>query len=194
MFLKRPLPSNLPTVNTCGGCNNSYSSDEDFVATSIEIYSVGGFEFEDQFSSRVKNSLMRSPRLRQKIYQQFQKSLFGEIRLEFDRVKFERVFRKMGLAHHKYELGYERTGNRDVEVRIHFIADLDEDARLHFETPAFDNLLPEVNSRSFISSATLGSEPFRIWWDVQEDLYRYTVSEGCVRMIVRECIAVEVLC
>lgn len=62
VFLNEPYPDNLPVVDACFECNNSFSLDEEYLACFLECVIAGGTNNE-KVSKKVRKILEHNPKL-----------------------------------------------------------------------------------------------------------------------------------
>jgi hypothetical protein len=67
VLLDDPLPGNLPVVDACTACNNSFSSDEEYVACLLECVLAGTVDPVALPREKIRSALMHSPDLANRI-------------------------------------------------------------------------------------------------------------------------------
>ena len=194
ILLDRPYPIDLPVVKACSQCNNSYSMDEEYLAVLIECVRVGSTAPEDMKREAIRSSLKSRPALGAMIRSLMREDLTGRLITSVDSARIERVLLKLAIGHLKYELG-ERYPADQFTVRFMPLLELSNESLEAFENPDAPSLWPEVGSRA-MNAAAFGVFGEAVWWEVQEDRYRYHVSyQGLVgvRMVLSEYLAAEVV-
>lgn len=197
VFLDEPYPEDLPVIEICGECNQSFSLDEEYVACFLECIVCGSTVPDNIARPKVREILERKPKLKTRIQnaKMANQSPDSEQRPlwvpEQDRIK--NVILKMARGHALYELHEEILGEPAILEfgPLEFLSDEDRNA---FETPPSTELWPEVGSRYMQRLITgIGMEDG--WINVQPQRYRYLVSHGepvIIRMVIRDYLAAEV--
>ena len=187
-FLKRPLPSNLPTVPACKACNNGFSSDERYTSWVInfliEYYQTNNKEIykitaEDRYQE-IKDA----------------KEAVGKFILEpFFDDRMARVFRKLALCHAVYEMSEGYYGENWKEEPDRLVYTL----KPYLSPQQWDDLeyaevvnnesIPRIGSRIFRNTYVIQGkmkfsqteENFDLsavvvdWVDIQDGYYKYQV-------------------
>lgn len=197
-LLRKPYPANLPTVDVCKSCNESFSVDEEYFAAFIGCVLSGSTDPDRQQDPRVRRILARSPKLRQRIENARTESrtLFGEeprIVWTPEQERVERVILKNARGHAYYEYGEPML---EQPARIWFtpLELFKPEERSQFEDVQRD-IWPEVGSR-MLTRVVTGQDLWDGWVIAQDDVYRYAVvPEGrlMVRSVIHEYLATEVL-
>lgn len=199
-LLQKPYPDNLPVVEMCAACNNSFSVDEEYLFLFLNCVLSGSSDPDLQTNTRVGRALRRHKKLRTRIEQAKKiQSLGGDVRViwepETDRV--ERVIIKNAQGHAYYEYG-ERMESKPEHV---WMAPLETMTKVEVEN--FENMQtigniagwPEVGSRMMTRIIT-GQDMRNGWVIVQDGVYRYRAEqygEICIRSVLFEYLATEVL-
>lgn len=198
VFLDEPLPSNLPVVESCMKCNNSFSLDEQYLACLIECILCGSAEPDDITRPKVARILTENAALASRLRMSKQVDDTGNLTWEPDITRVRNVLYKLGRGHIAYELGLSREDEPEQVIILPFLAMSDEQC-LEFESPDNGNMIswPEIGSRAFIhttrnSENTLASE----WIVVQPRRYRYLVNQSCgdtVQIVLSEYLACRII-
>ncbi|RWA58385.1 hypothetical protein [Mesorhizobium sp.] len=207
-LLVKPRPHHLPVVTICRDCNNGFSRDEQYAVTVLSCILAGSTEPEKQRNASAARALAKSVALRTMIdrsKQEYQ-TTGGETRIvwrpDIDRIK--RVVLKNARGHAYFEYG-EPMMVAPTDVWVQPFENMTETERMEFEHPddvGDLSVWPEVGSRMMTRIASgLGVEEAGLdmegdWVIVQEDTYRYSVSQSGgglrVRSVLWEYLATEV--
>ena len=189
-FLDRRYPDNLPVVDACTSCNESFSKDEEYVASLIECVLAGSADPSAVQRRKIARVLNHSHALRARLDKA--RTVSGDgiaFGIEPDRVK--NVVVKLARGHAWVELA-ELPEGLPSHVLVVPLPLLDD--RERFEEPPQTGVWPEVGSRSMRRLAMNGG--MADWIIVQPDRYRYlaTVAPGIlVRLVIREYLAAEIV-
>lgn len=208
-FLKKPHPTNLPTVPACKNCNNGFSSDERYASSVInclvEYYQKGNLNacelnFDD--INEVRDA-------KQSVEKFIRKPYFDD--------RIANIFRKMAICHAAFEIssGYysqEWVGRPErISYTIKPFLKLQEWEDLEYAEVINNEPLPEIGSRAFRNIYVVQAEMKSVkaneyamlpmvmvdWEDVQDDYYKYQVyfkdNKIWVKMIFREFLYCEVV-
>lgn len=195
-LLTRPLPDNLPSVQTCADCNNSFARDEEYMFLFLNCVVVGSTDPARHADGRVSRALRHQKKLRGRI--ENSRTVDDEGRCawvpEFDRIK--RVVVKNARGHAFYECGQPILAAPEYvwAVPLETMSPLE---REEFEEGSPTGSLtgwPEVGSRMMIRLVE-GHDLRDGWVVVQENVYRYRVEQSglvMIKSILFEYLATEV--
>ena len=201
-LLKKPYPTNIPTIKACKGCNEEFALDEEYFAAFLSAVISGSTKPDDQVLPSAANSFStNSGGLRDRIQRsqvlQTCLDLGVEERLvwmpEFDRIK--RVIVKNARGHGYYELGDpNEVAGCPTSAWATTLDNITKDQENGFfsSEPGLVGW-PEVGSRAMIR-AIEGQDLQDGWIVVQENVYRYSVEQGTrVRSVLFEHVITEVV-
>jgi hypothetical protein len=194
IFLDRPFPENLSTVESCIRCNGGFSKDEEFVACLIECAKVGSVV--DVRRKRIRSIVTRKPSLAARLIKarailQDQAVAFSP---EISRVR--NVICKVAKGHALFELNDPQC-KEPTWVGFAPLSSLRGNELRHFESTVAGSLWPEVASRA-LQRMVRSDRNLHVWdWIVvQPGRYRYLVAgerDGVlVRTVIDEYLATEV--
>lgn len=208
VLLDSPYPENLPVVAACRPCNNGFSSDEEYLACLIESVIAGTTKLDKIERPSIAKLLARSPallaRIEQARYESEGRTYFS---IEEERVK--NVALKLARCHAVFELS-QLCSDEPKSFWCAPLELLSEETRETFDSAHVTHMLGEVGSRGMQRqyvvqlplkngdghSSALGFIATD-WVDVQEGRYRYLAiheaGEVCVRIVIREYLACEVV-
>lgn len=200
VLLDEPFPPQLPVVDACAACNQSFSLDEQYLACFLECVLAGTTEPCDVQRSTVARMLRELPALRSRLAASRRTNEEGTIvwQPEVDRVR--RVVTKLALGHMAYEL-YPR---HEDPTAVFFapLSTLGESQSGAFEDTPFRDIgvWPEIGTRAFMRTViATGQESMptphgEAWIVVQANRYRYIVEsdESKVRIVLSEYLACQV--
>lgn len=195
VFLNPPLPPNLPVVEVCRACNESFSQDEEYVAAFLGVVLAGSMDPERQKLPAAERILRHSPGLGARILasriEQDGRLVWGP---EEDRVR--RVLVKNARGHAYYELGVpmfdEPSAVQFVPIEVMSAEAIDV-----FESQAhvLAGPWPEVGSR-MLERVVVGHDIVGGWVVVQSGTYRYVVEQAAkgvtVRIVIHEYLAASI--
>lgn len=197
VLLDEPYPENLPGVPACFQCNQSFSTDEEYLACLIECTLTGSAEPKDLKRPKIKRTLQERPALALRLNRARRETARGVVfDVEADRVSH--VLLKLARGHAAFELN-EPQFEEPLSVNFCPLSLLPGGQREEFETLSATPRLsvwPEVGSRAMqriLEEADIG--PFG-WITVQPGRYRYSATAGggvIVRMVLSEYLAGEVV-
>lgn len=205
-LLNRPYPENLPVVEVCQECNSGFSSDEEYLIAFLGSVLSGSTRPDSVRFPAASSILTRSPLLKSRIERSrtAQSTLWGdtEILWKPELTRIQRVIVKNARGHVLYEIG-EPMLEQPSHVSVRPIQNMTSRQADQFEDVQQGAGWPEVGSRmmqrAFIIHPKGDSQYvyFGGWQCVQDDVYRYAVSQVSdgilVRMVLREYLAAEVL-
>lgn len=196
-LLIKPLPENLPVIQVCKSCNESFSLDEEYLVCFLSCLISGTTNPKNQLIPQAKKILEHAEGLRKRIKKGKveQGHLFEESQIvwhaEIERIN--RVVLKNARGHAFYEYGEPMLENPTLVSTI-YLAHLSDEKRNNYETLPSNNVFPEIGSRMMTRVLT-GQDMINGWVVVQEGVYRYAVvQEGkmLVRSVLFETLATEV--
>jgi hypothetical protein len=197
-FLDDPLPDNLPTVDACLACNQSFSTDEEYLACFLEVVLRGTTVPERLIREKVQRALTQNAKLAARIGAAKTEDAGGRLvwAPEFDRVR--NVVLKLARGHAAYELSLPHL-DAPCSLLIRPFMALRSAARATFEEAGSGAIRgwPEIGSRAF--SRACGADSFAStdgpWVVVQSGRYRYSVDQTggvVVRIVISEYLACQV--
>ena len=198
VFLDEPLPPNIPVVDSCENCNNSFSKHEQYVACLLECAINGSAEPERVERDNVKRILKKNPRLRSRIEESCTKDDHGKLVWKVEEDSVKTVIMKLARGHAAFELSLPQLEEPDEFSFMPFIAMSDEQ-KIAFESASASttSLWPEIGSRAFISAGkSCAIAHGKGWLTVQANRYRYFVdqTEGlAIQMVLSEYLACRVV-
>jgi len=199
VFLDEPYPSNLPVVEACEKCNNSFSRDELYLACFIESAICGTTSPNSVQRQKIRRSLIDNPKLAQLIERSCTQGPGGELLWMPEVSRVENVLLKLARGHAIYEYAESRT-EPPTFSRFAPLVCFTESERGEFECFDSRSVLttwPEIGSRAFLRIFGDGSEFYSEdgWIDIQSGRYRYAVTPAptTVRFVIREYLACEVI-
>ena len=179
VLLDEPLPPNVPVVQACDSCNNSFSMDEQYLACLIETALCGSAEPEGVSRAKVKRILTENPALVTRVKQSKRLDSSGNMMWEAELERVRNVIIKLARGHMAYELSLPKLEDPD-EVTILPLILMSDKQRSNFESPTSGapELWPEIGSRAFIRAANRWPDQSSSnWLVVQAGRYRYMVSQ-----------------
>lgn len=192
-----PHPDHMPSLPSCGKCNNGFSGDEEYLACFIECVICGTSEPEKLSRDKIKRALSRNGSLRERIERGRRQSETvggGMIQVwqpEDERVR--RVILKLPRCHAAYELNEPRLKEPDHVLVIPLVS-MSDDQREHFEWAPDINVWPEVGSRAMQRMLIADDAYAGGWIMVQDGRYRFlAVASLMVRGVLSEYLAFEVI-
>lgn len=195
-FLRKPYPTNLPTVDSCVECNNAFSGDEQYLRVLLACVLAGSADPEMQTDVGVRKALARDPRLRAEIAATMREPLVGRAMMWApDHTRLSSVLTKNARGHLWHEHAEHRTDQPTVAYAA--LVALTEEQRERFESPPdARDVLPEVGSRAM--QRVFSGDTFDGWTFVQDESYRFAIDHlgsGAVRVrsVIFEYLAAEVV-
>jgi hypothetical protein len=179
VLLDAPLPPNLPVVNACERCNQSFSKDEQYLACFLECVLCGSTDPMSVRRENVRRILVDAPQLAAQIQSSVSLSEHGGQIWKADMDRVRNVVLKLSRGHLDYELSIQERGDPDVLEIVTFPLMSDEQ-RDFFECPESGSmeLWPELGSRAFMRALPSGERVADGWLSVQDGRYRYLVGQG----------------
>ncbi len=198
VLLDEPYPSNLPVVDACEKCNESFSLDEQYLSCFLECVMCGTAEPSDLKRPNVQRILRENPALKHRLQDSKKKDLLGNLLWQPEQTRFRKIATKLARGHVAYEL-YPKL-EEPAKVDFAPLPALHAQNRAAFEDVISEglDLLPEIGSRAFLRA--LGKKPDQFeqtggWVVVQPGRYRYAVVETSgilVRIVLSEYLGCEV--
>ena len=193
VFLDKPYPENLPVVPACSTCNNSFSSDEEYLACLVSCVIAGSTNPDEMPREKIRHVLIEKPFLRARIEQaRLVSDGITIIRPECERVTS--VITKLAQGHALFELHESCTRVPD-DINIAPLMLMNTLQREAFEIPNVSNIWPEVGSRMMQRLITGVDLAENGWIYVQPGRYRFhaSVSDGVdIRIVIHEYLACQV--
>lgn len=202
VLLDKPYPAQLPIVDACAKCNQSFSLDEEYVACFLECVICGTTEIDNLTRPNVKRILERKDALKQRIEKCKTKDK-GNFVWQPEIARFKNLILKLAKGHLAHELWPKTPCIHQLIIppSIAPLEFLDDEQRSEFENFGNGNLAGwpgEIGSRAFLRAV---GEPidqfehFGAWSIVQRGRYRYAVDAdaGTVRIVLSEYLACEVV-
>jgi hypothetical protein len=191
VFLDAPFPENLPVVESCVKCNQSFSLDEQYMACLLDCVISETTNPDEVYRETVKKTLKAKPALAQRL-KDARKTIDGK---EYFSVESERIYnvvKKIAIGHVLYELNLIMQAD-EAEISILPWIMLDDHQQREFEEfhKSSSDLWPEFGSRSMqriLSDAVYENR----WIEVQPGRYRYAVIQTDIveiRMVFSEYLA-----
>ncbi len=118
VLLDEPYPDNLPVVQSCDACNNSFSVDETYLACLIECALTGSVDSDSVRRPKVKRILTEMPALGSLIKSCRREDASGNVSWEADIGRIRNVILKLARGHADYECSEPMLDEPD---RISFI-------------------------------------------------------------------------
>ena len=204
-LLNPPYPENLPVVEVCRQCNSEFSSDEEYLIAFLGSVISGSTTPDPAISSTASRILARSPQLAKRIARSrtIQGHLWDDAVLVWkpELSRIERVVVKNARGHILYELGVPVL-EKPSRISICPIQEMTASQLEQFESVSLGSGWPEVGSRMMRRLVVFRAEDseeiyFDGWQEVQDEVYRYAVSQESdgilVRMVLHEYLAATVL-
>jgi hypothetical protein len=199
VFLDDPLPENLPLVDICAKCNQSFSLDEQYLACLLECAACGSTDPSGLARPKIKRILTEAPSLKARLENaRTAKGVEGQEVFSWtpETTRVENVLLKLARGHAMYELNEPMfDGPAGISfIPIHLLT---PESRHLFEIGGDSNfgVWPEVGSRA-MQRILIQADVISGWIYVQPDRYRYKVGwDGPVRvkMVIRDYLAAEVV-
>ncbi|MGJ7488767.1 hypothetical protein [Variovorax sp. ZT4R33] len=196
VLLDEPFPPNLPVVNACESCNQSFSKDEQYLACFLECVICGSTDPSSLRRANIARILRSTPQLASQIQASMVVDLTGGKTWHADMNRIRNVVVKLARGHLDYELTIQELGEPDVAVFTP-LARMGQDQRDVFECPEPGPaaLWPELGSRAFMRMLPHGNTIADGWLDVQDGRYRYLVGQtqgNFVHIVLSEYLACRV--
>lgn len=196
VLLDQPYPENLPIVAACDSCNQSFSSDEEYLACLLECVLCGSTDPQKMQRSNVQRMLTARPALRARIERARKQLPEGRTAFDAEQDRVCRVVLKLARGHCAYELNEPRQEEPASFMALPYSA-LTKDQAAHFETVPGGpiGVWPEVGSRAF-QRLIIADDAYHMGWlTVQPGRYRFLVKgerASIVRIVIADYLACEV--
>jgi hypothetical protein len=193
VLLDEPLSANLPVVAACGDCNESFSSDEEYLACLIDVTITAVSMGRRPLRPKVQRAFEHSPALAALINGIVRANHRG-IFWDQDDTRVANAVLKLARGHAAFELSCPQLEEAD-EVFVRPLTMMSQTERDAFERVALARVWPEVGSRAMQRMAEDWPDAIVRWVEVQTGRYRYltTYESGVgVRMVLSEFLACEV--
>jgi hypothetical protein len=198
VFLEEPFPDNLPVVEACKSCNESFSKDEQYLACLLECVICGSTDSNKIHRPKIKRIVAETPKLAAQLQTGRHEDDVGNIIWQPDVKRIDNVILKLARGHIAYELSLPHIEQPEQMTVIPLILMSDEQ-KAAFENPIVDDFirLPEIGSRSFMRAIVGGQKTYQEngWNIVQEGNYRYLVAQSdgdFVQIVIGEYLACRV--
>ncbi len=193
IILDEPYTENLPNVNCCYECNQSFSTNELYFSCITEYLICQSVDIESFQREKIIQILLQKPHIRREI----ERKLIIKDNLlfyPFDDVKFLTVIRKLLLGHLSFEFSLT-TINQLETVEVKLIKEFTEEQFQQFKGTQTIEVVPEVGSRAMGAFLTDGFHLKNVWKVVQKDFYEYLVEQNAyeytVKIIIRNSILIK---
>jgi len=191
-FLVEPLPENLPTIPACFECNNSYSTDEKYVACILDVLKskiYSNYDLQETTAERLEKDLPLKNLIDESI-----QTTDGKVHFDIDENRLVRILVKLARGHAGYEFDYVDFDNTRIEVCYDYLFHLSDNDLSEFNNISVSQLWPEVGSRGLLiveNVATGDKSGCMFWNEVQKHQYRYQVDYNkqggiCVKIVIYE--------
>ena len=194
-LLKKPYPPNLPTIQVCAKCNESFSFDEEYAGLFLKCLIAGSADPDVHSDAHVKKQLEKKTNLQKRLKKSntdFFTVSENSIPLwkpETDRIK--RVLLKNARGHIFYECG-EPMLSKVETINMMPVLCMTPDEVFQFEHANSHGLFAEVGSRMMQRGIT-GADFREDWVIVQDGIYRFSIlPDMTVKIILYEYLAVEI--
>lgn len=179
VLLDEPYPDNLPVVEACLACNQSFSLDEQYVACFLECVMCGSTDPTALRRKNVQRVLAKTPSLAAEIQSTMAIDEKGGKIWRPDMERVRNVVLKLARGHLHFELSVQERDDPDV-LEIVPLSLMTAERREFFESPEPGPMAvwPELGSRAFLRAWPSGERIADGWLDVQEGRYRYLVGQG----------------
>ncbi len=197
VLLDEPLPPDLPVVDACAECNNSFSLDEQYLACLIECALCGSATPDGVSRPKVRRILTECPALVVQLNESKRMDNSGNVVWQPDIGRVQNILLKLARGHIAHELSLPKLERPDKPAILPLIA-MSDQQRSEFESPNGGDtaLWPEIGSRAFIRAAKQWSKsPSSAWTVIQPGRYRYMVSQSdgdFVQIVLSEYLACRV--
>lgn len=196
ILLDKPHPSNIPVVDSCKECNESFSLDEEYIACLIECVIFGTTNLDSLEREKIKRIFCKRLSLSSRILDSRIEDKENNIlwRVEVDRLK--KIILKLARGHLAYELNVFHFDEPDFLQYIPLGIMSDEEFLAYNSVSEQNGLLPEIGSRAFIHLWKNSNFEWTHWRIVQEGRYRYCVEQGNgdkVQFVLSEYLACTVI-
>jgi len=198
VLLDDPLPQDMPVVDACSTCNQGFSLDEEYLACFLECVLCGTVEATGGHREKVKQSLLRKPKLVNQLRASQRTDGSGGVIWLPDAGRVRNVVGKLARGHIAYELSVAEI-EEPVELMFGPLACMCEADRIDFENAGAGERRewPGVGSRAFRRACGVSpySDEEGPWIIVQTGRYRYAVDQHdgvTIRIVLAEYLACSV--
>lgn len=184
-FLKKPFPTDLPTVPACKKCNNGFSADERYTKKLIDFLYMYYIQKDDSFNIPCMDDDRETKEAKEATKEFIKKPYFDE--------RMANVFRKLAICHAAYEIsvGFFCDDWQGKPESISYIIRpmvADETWKeLEYAEVIDDDFFPEIGSRVFGNIFVVQLDAQNIdtaqkakinvcmldWTDIQNGYYKY---------------------
>ncbi len=197
VLLDEPYPANLPVVEACAFCNQSFSLDEQYLACFLECAMSGSTEPNGLSRQNIRRILLDAPRLASEIQSTLTIDGAGNKVWHPDMARIKNVIFKLARGHLHYELSIHARDDPAL-TEIASLLLMDSESREFFERPQPEPLVvwPELGSRAFLRALPSGGRVDEDWQEVQDGRYRYLVGQGngnYVHIVIGEYLACRIV-
>jgi hypothetical protein len=198
VLLDDPFPADLPVVEACKPCNESFSADEQYLACLVECVLSGSTEPTKVKREKIRRILEENPKLSARIKQSERRDQEGKLYWEAEPERVRNVVVKLARGHLAYEFGLPLRGEPNVVSYMPLVV-MPENQISEFEAPESDSkiLWPEIGSRAFIRACiTARGQVSNDWIVVQPHRYRYLVGQSdgdFVQLVLSEYLACRIV-
>src|SRR6185437_6788451 len=167
VLLDEPFPADLPVVEACTSCNQSFSADEQYLACLIECVLCGSVDPAAHSRRKIRRMLGQNPKLAARIKQSERRGQDGSMYWEAQPERVRNVIVKLARGHLAYEFGLPLRGEPKFVSFMPFSA-MSEDQISEFEVPENNSkiLWPEIGSRAFVRARIVARELVPNGWIV----------------------------
>lgn len=197
VLLDEPYPDNLPVVQACDACNNSFSVDEPYLACLVECALTGSADPDSVRRQKVRRIFTERPALWSLINSSRREDASGSVSWQADVSRVRNVALKLARGHAACKSSEPKL---DEPERVSFapICALSASQLRSFEMPPVETVWPEIGSRAFVRAVVVnaGAALDDGWQIVQSGRYRYLVYHSgptAVRFVLSEYLACEVV-
>jgi len=200
ILLDEPLPAYLPVVDACGGCNQSFSLDEEYLACLLDCVLSGTADPEGLQRKKVRLALSHNPKLTKMLDKCKRVDEAGRLVWQPQDDRVRNTVLKLARGHAAYELSLPQLEDPLEVTAAPFVA-MSEEQHSGFEDALGGTIQgwPEVGSRAFHRACGAAPDPLeedRGWVVVQPGRYRYCVMQTggvLVQMVLSEYLACRVV-
>ncbi|MED5620913.1 hypothetical protein [Ideonella sp. BN130291] len=195
-MLDEPYPPNLPVVEACQDCNQSFSLDEQYLACFLECVVCGSTDPASLQRENIRRILAAAPLLAADIQSTMELDERGGKVWAPNMDRVRNVVLKLARGHLDYELSIQEP-DEPALLEVAPLSLLAAEVREFFGCPEPEPiaLWPEMGSRAFMRLMSNGEQPVNGWLDVQPGRYRYLVGQGhgsSVHLVIGEYLACRV--
>jgi len=179
VLLDAPYPENLPVVEACVKCNQSFSLDEQYLACFLECAMCGSTDPDALQRKSIQRILKENPPLAAEIQSSMTLNDDGIKVWHPDMERVIKVLLKLARGHLHYELSVQERDS-PASVEVFPLSLLEPEQRKFFECPDPGPLdvWPELGSRAFLRACASGELFDDGWQCVQKGCYRYLVGQS----------------